>query len=95
MEGFDIKKYRKYIALGLLAIIILMGFYVYNHKDELFMNRVVVEYPDGCKETFENAVLVTEMCVEGRDLEYKQSVGGGKWPTQEVMNFSFENITIR
>ena len=92
MESFDIKKYRKWIALGLLLIIIAMSFFVFKHKDDLFTNRIEIVYPDGCKELFENAVLVSPLCENGRQMEQDQAIGGGKWPTNQ-MNFSLENLT--
>ncbi len=88
MEGFDIKQHRKWIALGLLAVIIIMSLYVYKHKDDLFMNRITVEYPDGCIEIFENAELVTPVCEEGRIMEQAQADGRGKWETIPTINFS-------
>jgi len=94
MESNDlIKKNRKWIALGLLAIIIIMGIFVYNNRDDLFNNRVTITYPDGCVETFENTILVSDLCTEGRLQEEQIGYGMGQWETTPTINLTGINLT--
>ena len=92
MESNDLRKgKRKWIGLGLLLIILVMTIYIYNNKDELFINKVEITYTDGCIEYYEAAILVSDICENGRMLERSAAIGGNKWiPTT---NLSFVNLT--
>lgn len=94
MEGSNINKYRKYIVIGLLAIIILMSIYVYSHRNSLFTNRAEIVYSDGCKEVYEDTVLVTPICENGRAQEYTNSNNGNdRWKTGITINSTLINLT--
>jgi len=60
---------RKIIAVILGIVILIMSVFAYINKDEWFNTKVTLTYSDGCKEIYENAVLTTPICENGRAIE--------------------------
>ena len=61
---------HKYILAGvLLLFIIITGIIGYIKRDTIFLHRVEIKYGDNCVETFDNGVLMTPECTEGRAME--------------------------
>lgn len=59
---------RKVIGIILGVIIIVTAIFVFLNKDTIFTRTVTVKYPDGCKEIYNNDVLSSSLCTNGRML---------------------------
>jgi len=57
------KKYRLLIVLCLLIIIAGFGYYLYKNGKSAFENKLVIKYPDSCKEIYINGNLTTDKCL--------------------------------
>jgi len=65
---------RAILGIILVLIIFVTGIFVYKNRHSIFMNRVVIEYSDGCFEIFVNGVLNSSECTNGRNaLEQQKS----------------------
>lgn len=53
------------LVLGMLVIII-MSILIYTHKDNWFITKTEITYPDGCIEEYKGTVLTTNECTKGR-----------------------------
>ena len=59
----------RWIILSILILVISgMGILVYKNKDNWFMSKTTIEYPDGCIEEYEGTKLLADECTEGRDI---------------------------
>ena len=63
------RKNNVWMIIGFFVIIIVASVLIVVNKDTLFMNVVVVKYPDGCVEKFVDNELQTPICEYGRSLE--------------------------
>ena len=75
-------KPKKLVAIALLIIVAIAGFFLYLQRDRLFVHVYKITYPDRCTETYENDVLVSEACTNGR-LLYEESIKR-KTPTADM-----------
>lgn len=62
-------KIRYSIAVILVLLIIGVGIYAYMNKESLFRNEVVIQYGDGCNETYINGELINPICENGRLMD--------------------------
>lgn len=69
-----IKSIRFIIGICLIVIMIVMGVYTYNHREEFFSNKVIIEYPDGCVEIYINNEMVSPECTNGRALVEQDTI---------------------
>ena len=67
------KKNRKIIAGCLIAFIIIVSILTYVYRDQVFLHKMSIRYPDNCVEKFENGNLITPECIEGRILKDRQN----------------------
>ena len=58
-----------------MIILFVVGMMLFA-KDIVFKNEVVIEYPDGCIETYVNTMPTSPMCVEGRKIAEDQLTKG-------------------
>lgn len=59
---------RNILACVLISIILFMLFLIIVNNDTIFKNKIDINYPDGCIETFVNNKLITKECTNGRKL---------------------------
>jgi hypothetical protein len=94
MEGSKLTTKKKIMAGVLIAVIIVMTALAIILKDQWFIQRTTITYPDGCKEKYENDILLTDVCENGRFLEEQNSMRRQRqWPMNTNLNFSL-NITL-
>jgi hypothetical protein len=74
------------IPMGIILVALLIVSFIY--KDVLFMNKVEITYPNGCKEVFINQELTTEECTLGRQLMEEQNNKRNNIPTWNLSNFT-------
>ena len=60
---------RKIAVVVFGVIILVMSVITYINKDEWFNTKVTLTYSDGCQEVYENSILTTPICENGRALE--------------------------
>ena len=77
---------RTMIGIGLALIFIVSIVIGFMYKDTLFTNQAIITYPDGCVETYENAVLIGEKCDRSNVSEVSRYNQYG-----DVLNF---NLTM-
>jgi len=66
-------EFKKKLSLIVCIIIILIcSIICVLYREELFMNKVVIKYGDGCKEVYINTNLTTPVCEVGRALEQEE-----------------------
>jgi len=63
---------RAILGIILVLIIFVTGIFVYKNRHSIFMNRVIIEYPDGCFEIFINGILNSSECTNGRNALEQQ-----------------------
>ena len=63
------EKSKKIIAGCLIGFILIASILTYVYRDKIFLHKMMLKYPDGCEEKFENGELITPECIEGRLLK--------------------------
>jgi len=51
--------------VGLIATMVVV---LINSWGSVFDQKIVINYPDGCQEVYNNGERVTPLCTEGREL---------------------------
>lgn len=95
MESNELKNSKKkWIGLALILIILAMTIYIYKHQDTLFTNKATITYADGCTEIYEDTILVSDICHQGRVLENSVATSGQEeWTTMPTINLTGINLT--
>jgi len=77
---------KKLISIICCVILILISSTIcVLNKDKLFTNKIVVTYPDGCKEIYYNNILNNSICEYGRELEEQRKTNTtNPWLTKNL-----------
>lgn len=87
-------KLKTIFGLGLIAIIIIGGIFVYQNRDEYFKQIIVITYPDRCQEEYVNGELVSPICEKGRIIEQQMENGTYKPQNNNIPSYPNFNISI-
>ena len=60
------------IASVLLIFMIIVSGYLYVNYDKMFTSKVEIRYSDNCIEVYDNDIIITPICTEGRRLLEEQ-----------------------
>jgi len=86
---------KKEIMIILLFIImVIVGGYIFINKDNIFMSRVETLYPDGCIEVYEDTVLVTGVCDNGRRMIENKSYQIGRYENIPKLEWNLSQTTV-
>lgn len=56
---------KKVVSIIFFIILIVgIGLYVLINRETLFTNKITIDYPNGCSETYVNKELVSPKCPE-------------------------------
>lgn len=91
MENNWLNGNKKFIVASVLIIIILyFTWFLFNNLGEMFNRKVILNYPNGCNETYINEQLVGEPCETG------ETYWGASWNTQDIppTNWSGNKLSI-
>jgi len=83
--------------LGIFFVFIILsgGILILFNLDKLFDNTVILEYGDGCNETYKRGELVSPICENGRELSYGNYNGLNLTQVQGLGDIDkFDNIVV-
>jgi hypothetical protein len=63
---------RTYISVSLILIMLAMIVFLALNYNKIFIQQIIITYPDGCKEIYIEGNITTPNCTIGRLMEKQQ-----------------------